>query len=83
MDTSLSPTIEFDATAVGVRFEGGMLRVELADSREIAVPLEYFPRLRDASSDQLAAYELIGDGYGIHWDELDEHLSVKGVMRLH
>ncbi len=83
MDTSLSPTIEFDATAVGVRFDNGMMRVELADAREIAVPLEYFPRLREASADQLAAYELVGSGYGIAWDALDEHLSVKGLMRLH
>jgi len=60
-----------------------MLRVKLADGREIATPLEYFPRLRDASQEELDAWELIGDGYGIGWDGLDEHLSVKGLMRLH
>lgn len=83
MITSSEPTIEFDATAIGVVVDDGMLRVKLADGREIAAPLEYFPRLRDASMDQLNRWELIGHGYGIQWEALDEHLSVKGLMRLH
>jgi hypothetical protein len=83
MDRSLKPTIEFNASATSVSFDTGFLRVQLLDGREIAVPLEYFPRLRDASQAQLRRYEIVGDGYGIHWDHLDEHLSVKGLMRLH
>jgi hypothetical protein len=82
MITSAHPTIEFDATAVDVTCDNGMLRVKLADGREIAAPLEYFPRLRDASQQQLDAWQLIGHGYGIQWEALDEHLSVKGLMRL-
>jgi hypothetical protein len=83
MIISANPTIEFDATAVGVTFGDGMLRVKLTDGREIATPLEYFPRLRDASQQQLDDWQLIGHGYGIQWESLDEHLSVKGLMRLH
>ena len=83
MITSAPPTIEFDATAVDVSFGDGMLRVKLADGREIAAPLEYFPRLRDASQQQLDEWQLIGHGYGVQWEALDEHLSVKGLMRLH
>ena len=83
MSTSTAPTIEFDATAIDVACDGGMLRVKLADGREIATPIEYFPRLRDASEEELARWQLIGHGYGIEWKSLDEHLSVKGLMPLH
>jgi hypothetical protein len=83
MITSAQPTIEFDATAVDVSCADGMLRVKLADGREIAAPLEYFPRLRDASQQQLDDWQLVGHGYGVQWESLDEHLSVKGLMRLH
>jgi hypothetical protein len=83
MLTSAAPRIEFNAAAKGVTFDDGMLPVHLLDGREIAVPLEYFPRLRDASPTELNRYDIVGDGYGIHWDHLDEHLSVKGLMRLH
>ena len=83
MSTSIAPRIEFDATAVDVFCSDGMLRVKLADGREIAAPLEYFPRLRDASAEELSQWTLVGYGYGIHWEALDEHLSVKGLLRLH
>ncbi len=83
MITSTAPTIEFNATATDVFFSDGMLHVKLADGREIAAPLEYFPRLRDASQDQLNRWELIGHGYGIEWEALDEHLSVAGLLRQH
>jgi hypothetical protein len=76
-------SIDFNASATNVSFDDFMLRVQLVDGREIAVPLEYFPRLRDASQAELSRYEIVGDGYGIHWDHLDKHLSVKGLMRLH
>jgi hypothetical protein len=83
MLTSMAPRIEFNPSATCVTFDEFMLRVQLMDGREIAVPLEYFPRLRDASREELNRYEIVGQGYGIHWDHLDEHLSVKGLMRLH
>jgi hypothetical protein len=59
------------------------LRVVLVDGREIAVPLEYFPKLRDATPEQRGKWKLIGRGDGIHWEELDEDISVRGLLRIH
>jgi hypothetical protein len=81
MTTSNAPRIEFNSDATGVTTTDGMLRVHLADGREIAIPLEYFPRLRDATAEQLAQWEIIGGGYGIHWEDLDEDISVRGLLR--
>lgn len=60
-----------------------MLRVTLADGRELAVPLEWFPRLRDATEKQRGNWRLIGRGQGIHWPDVDEDLSVAGLLRVH
>ena len=83
MNSSRAARIEFDSNAVDVETDEYMLRVRLADGREIAAPLEFFPRLRDATPEQRKEWEIIGDGYGIHWERLDEDISVRGLMRLH
>ena len=75
-------SIELDASAVDVRVSDDSLHVVLADGRELAVPLAWFPRLRDATSTQRAHWEIIGQGYGIHWPEVDEDISVAGLLRL-
>ena len=67
--------------AVEVRFTEDALHVRLADGRELAVPLEWFPRLRDATPNQRANWRLIGRGVGIRWEDLDEDLSVAGLLR--
>jgi hypothetical protein len=54
------------------------LWVTLNDGRILGVPLAWFPRLLHASPDQLADYEL--SPYGIHWDALDEDISVEGLL---
>lgn len=74
--------IEFDPLAVDVHFDDAHLRVTLADGRELAAPIEWFPRLRDASEDQRAHWRLIGRGRGIHWPDVDEDVSVAGLLRL-
>lgn len=74
--------IDLDATAVDVRLDADMLRVALADGRELAVPLEWFPRLRDATPGQKDNWRLIGRGQGIHWPDVDEDLSVASLLRL-
>lgn len=66
--------------AVAVTFQSGELAVRLEDGRTVLVPLEWFPKLRDATEAQLAAYRLVGHGIGIHWPELDEDLSVRGLL---
>ena len=74
--------IEFDSAAVDVSFDDSMLRVTLADGRELAVPLEWFPRLRNATPDQRSRWRLIGRGDGIHWPDVDEDISVRTLLRL-
>ena len=74
------PTV--DATAVAVTADDSSLRVVLADGRELAVPLEWFPRLRDATPEQRANWRLIGRGQGIHWADVDEDISVAGLLRV-
>jgi len=56
------------------------LRVSLTDGRTLTVPMVWFPRLVHASSDERADYELLGDGEGIHWPQLDEDISVAGLL---
>jgi len=68
------------ALAVAVRCDDEMLRIELADGREISVPLEWFPSLRDATEAQRSNWRLIGRGVGIHWEDLDEDISVAGLL---
>jgi hypothetical protein len=64
---------------VGVRISEGMLRVRLQDGREIATPLEWYPSLLQATPEQQAHVELSPSG--IHWPDLDEDLSVAGMLR--
>jgi hypothetical protein len=74
--------VELDATAVAVPTDDSSLRVVLADGRELAVPLEWFPRLRDATPEQRTNWRLIGRGQGIHWADVDEDISVAGLLRV-
>ena len=71
-----------NALAVDVRFSRTMVSVRLADGREVGVPLEWFPKLRDATQAQRAHWRLIGRGVGIRWEDLDEDLSVEGILAL-
>lgn len=66
--------------AVDVKVDDVVLLVQLSDGRSITVPLEWFPKLRDASPQQRANWRLIGKGVGIHWEDLDEDLSVSSLM---
>lgn len=67
--------------AKSVQFSDDDMIVLLVDGRTIAVPLVWFPRLSSASQKQLANYELLGDGEGIHWPDADEDISVAGLLR--
>ena len=61
-----------------VRFDDNSMWVDLADGRVIAVPLAWFPRLMRATPEQRANVEL--SPRGLHWDELDEDVSVEGLL---
>ncbi len=67
--------------ASGVELTESMLKVVLDDGRELAVPIEWFPRLRDATAADRSNWRLIGRGEGIHWPDIDEDISVAGLLR--
>ncbi len=73
-------TFNFDAKAAKVWFDDTNLWVSLHDGRQLSVPLAYFPRLLGATSQQRKKFELSGGGIGIHWDALDEDISVAGLL---
>lgn len=68
-------------SARDVGFEGERLVVELSDGRAIAAPLAWFPRLLNASREEREGWTIEGAGLGIHWPEIDEDLSVEGLLR--
>ena len=63
-----------------VTFSGDSMSVSFSDERSVAVPLSFFPRLRAASSAEREQWQLIGRGLGVHWESLDEDLSVENVL---
>lgn len=65
-------------SAKEVKFENDSMWVELSDGRTVGVPLVWFPRLLNASREELESYSL--SPQGIHWDQLDEDVSVAGLL---
>jgi len=78
MSTSASPT---KAAARRVRVTDQAVTVELVDGRVVSVPTGWYPRLAQASARERRAWVLIGAGVGIHWPELDEDISIEGLLR--
>lgn len=78
MDSSVP---ERDPRIQHVEVNEDALIVDLADGRRLEVPLTWFPRLLHATEEQRSNWELLGGGEGIHWPELDEDLSVAGLLR--
>ena len=76
-----SSTAQIRPKAREVSISDDELTVSLTDGRKISVPLVWFPRLLHATVDQRRNFELLGDGEGIHWPEIDEDLSVAGLLR--
>ncbi|TGM10280.1 DUF2442 domain-containing protein [Leptospira selangorensis] len=69
-----------EAKAQKIWFDEDNLWLSLYDGRTLSVPLAYFPRLRKASKDQLQKFEISGGGIGLHWDDIDEDISVPGLL---
>lgn len=78
MSSSL-PSVDPRATEVTVTDDE--LIVGLADGRRIAAPLAWFPRLLRARPEERRRFEILGNGVGIHWPDVDEDLSVSGLLR--
>ncbi len=70
-----------EALAVDVSCTDDTLSVVLSDGRAISVPHAWFPRLLGATARQRAEWELIGGGIGIHWDSVDEDISVASLLQ--
>jgi hypothetical protein len=70
-----------DERVADLRFDAERLIVDLADGRTIAVPLVWYPRLLNANWAQRANWTRAGGGFGIRWPDLDEDLSVAGLLR--
>jgi len=73
--------IQVNPLAEGVDFTPDELIVSLVDGRKVSVPLTWYPRLAAADDKQRARWELLGDCQGIHWPDIDEDLSVSGILR--
>ena len=73
--------IKTDERVKNVSFTEDTIAVDLMDGRAIVVPLVWYPRLLNGTSEQLANWEVCGGGYGIHWEDLDEDLSTEGMLR--
>jgi hypothetical protein len=66
--------------AVEVEVTDDALTIELSDGRAISVPLAWYPRLLHATPEERGHWRLVGKGQGIHWDALDEDISVEGLL---
>ena len=73
--------IEVNPLAERVEFTADELIVYLVDGRKVSVPITWYPRLAAADDKQRENWELLGDGQGIHWPDIDEDLSVSGILR--
>ncbi|RLD24829.1 MAG: DUF2442 domain-containing protein [Bacteroidetes bacterium] len=66
--------------AINVSFTETKMIVFLEDGRELSIPLEWFPRLRNATIKQLENWRFIGGGEGIHWEVIDEDISIENLL---
>jgi hypothetical protein len=66
--------------AQALRINKDTLTVDLSDGRTISVPVAWFPRLSHATDRERGRWRIIGRGEGIHWDDLDEDVSVAGLL---
>ena len=73
--------MQLSPLAKKVSFDADNMWVELTDGRKIGLPLAYFPRLKNASSVECKRYSISGGGIGLHWDGLDEDISVPALLR--
>jgi Protein of unknown function (DUF2442) len=77
----MSTSIDSSAvTATNVRVDDSSLSVQLSDGRVISAPLAWFPRLSHGTAAERNHWRLVGAGHGIHWPDLDEDLSVEGLL---
>ena len=77
----MSTATQTEPRIASVKVTGKAIVAHLADGRIVSVPLEWSWRLSDATPQQRARWEIIGDGQGIHWPDVDEDISPDGMLR--
>ena len=77
MNTSTNRQVK----AIDVRITDDLFYAILEDGREIGVPYNWFFRLEQASEEQRNNWRFIGDGHGIHWEDVDEDVSIQGILK--
>ena len=80
MTTSATPIDVIEARAQRVTVTADVLIVDLLDGRTITVPVTWYPRLAHGTGTERAHWRFIGEGEGIHWPDLDEDISVDGLL---
>ena len=70
-----------DERVADINFTEDALSVQLMDGRTISVPLVWYSRLLNVTKEQRENWQIVGGGYGIHWEEIDEDLSTEGLLR--
>jgi Protein of unknown function (DUF2442) len=76
----MSTVINIEPRVKAVSVTDDRITFELVDGRTVSVPLAWSWRLSDATPEQRAHYEIIGDGQGVHWPDIDEDLSAQGML---
>lgn len=71
------------AKALRVKVTAARLEVDLEDGRTVTAPVGWYPRLAHGTTRERARWRLIGDGHGIHWPDLDEDISIEGLLAGH
>jgi len=73
-------TLEYEPNITNLHIYNNILSIELDDERTISIPLSWYPRLQHATLDELKDWKIIGHGYGIAWETIDEHISITGIL---
>ena len=72
--------LEADPTSVSIEIVSGKLIVNLQDARQLVIPLDWYPRLQQATEAERQNWQLLGGGYAIHWPDLDEYIGIEGLL---
>lgn len=78
--SSSAEKLDLQHRAVRVWFEEAFICVQLSDGREVKTPIEFYPTLARATAEEREAFEIFGQGTGIHWSRLDEDLPIEGIV---
>jgi hypothetical protein len=76
----MNTAVSSDPRIVAIKVDDEKIAAELADGRTVSVPLAWSWRLSDATRKQRSNYEIIGDGEGVHWPDIDEDISAQGML---